>query len=524
MRVVFTDGLFICKCSYENRGLPKAAGFRWHNEHSLWYTTNHGVASRLESYLDDSAKIEISKKRLVKNTFTGRLSVPPTEKLLPFQEEAAKFALSRNRSYLALDPGLGKTPIAAVIAQTLFEEESQCFFYLCPPFLARNTEAEFQKWAPKLITKRFDSKNTTVESHVFDVLIIPDSVINREEIQAFIQFMTYSLKKAGAELTLFVDEAHRFKNGVAGRTKALFGSSERKGIADHFDKIVYLSGTPMPNRPIELFSVLNHSAPQTIHNMSLFDYGRRYCSGFQNQWGWDFSGASHLKELVSQVIGTFMLRYKKADVLKDLPLKTEEMVIIGDKLTPRLTRLDSAILKKFSPEDLMKGQIETKLDTETLHLMTYRKELGIAKVQAAAEFIKYYLEETDENLLVFAIHKEVIASLEKALSKWSPLVITGSTRMELRHALVQKFQTDQKSRLFIGNIQAAGTGLTLTKASRVIFAEFSWVPADNDQASDRAHRIGQQDNVFVQYLVYKNSVDKAVIETILRKKRVTEQL
>lgn len=515
MEVVFTNGIFQCHCTYNERAIPSEAGFRWNNETRKWYTPDYGVAARLSIYLDESAKKAIAKTRLQIVPWESALAIPQSEKLLPFQETSALFALSRNRSYLALDPGLGKTPIAAVITNTLFEKYGPFpVIYICPPFLTRNTEAEFRRFAPNVPVGRYGTHPPQWAT------IVPDSIVSRPEVQNDIR----NHVDVPQSSLLFVDEAHRFKNDEAGRTQALFGNRSQEGITSFFTKVVYLSGTPMPNRPIELFPVLSNAAPQTIEFMNKFQYATKYCAAFKNQWGWDFSGASNIKELVSRVIGTFMIRYRKADVLKDLPPKTEEMVILNETLPPKLTKLSKAILDNLSPEDLMSGRIQADLGKDTLHLSTYRRELGVIKAKAAAEFIKFLLDETDESILVFAIHKEVIAILTKELEKHSPLVIVGETRMELRHEYVKEFQTNPRRRLFIGNIQAAGTGLTLTKATRVVFAEFSWVPADNDQASDRAHRIGQTDNVFVQYLVYENSVDKVVIETVLRKKKITEQL
>lgn len=524
MRVVFTSGTFKCRCAFESRHIPKEAGFRWDNNFKVWFTHDYGVASRLEPYLDDTAKQELAKVRLRVDTWTGGISVPPSEKLMDFQENAVLFALSRNRSYLGLDPGLGKTPIAAVITQTLFNHlpNGISVLYICPPFLTRNTEMEFNKWAPAVDVGHFPSRGQELIPHQME--IVPDSIILRDEVQEAIQDFAARAEKLGRTTVLFVDEAHRFKNHQARRTQALFGGQKKIGIASMFSKVVYLSGTPMPNRPIELFPVLNHSAPQTIHHMNWFEYAHKYCAAYETEWGWDYSGSSNLEQLVSQVVGTFMLRYRKADVLTSLPPKTEEMVVLSENMNPRLTKLSKEILSTLSPHDLMKGSISVQLGKDQLHLSTYRKELGIHKASACADFIKFLLEETDEAILVFAIHKEVIAYLNQELLKFNPLVITGDTRMEVRHEYVKTFQIDPTRRVFIGNIQAAGTGLTLTKATRVVFAEFSWVPSDNDQASDRAHRIGQQDNVFVQYLVYENSVDKAVIGTVLRKKKVTDQL
>lgn len=513
MKVVFTEKEFICRCTFETRLIPKAAGFRWDNGRKLWHTPDHGIAARLREHCDDLAKSEIAKVLLTVSPWTGGVYHSPEETLKPFQLEAAVFALSRNRAYLGLDPGLGKTPIAATIANTLYHSKQGCaVVYICPPFLTRNTEYEFKKWANFLTNiKRYEPEEPKAQT-----LIVPDSIINREVVQKeLIQFVRYA-RERGISPILFVDEAHRFKNPTAGRTKAIFGGKKQKGLAAHFDRVYYMSGTPMPNRPVELYPVLSHSAPETIDFMNFFDYGRKYCGAFKNEYGWDFSGASNVPELASKVIGKFMIRMKKDDVLKDLPPKTEEMVLIGDDLPPKLASVDSKVLKEFSPEDLMAGRFSE-------HISTYRKELGLYKVKEAGLYLKSLLEETEESVLVFAIHKDVIATLEHDLKEFEPIVITGDTDMKVRHEYVKEFQSNISRRLFIGNIQAAGTGLTLTKASRVVFVEFSWVPADNDQASDRAHRIGQRDNVFVQYLVFKNSIDRQVIETVLRKKKSTDK-
>lgn len=503
--VTFEQGIYKCRVGYNNRNIPKEAGFRWSQEQKLWFTQSHGVAARLSSYLDESAKNEIAKNRIIVETWTRPLSVPKGLKLLPFQENAALFALSRNRSYLALDPGLGKTPIAAVIAKSLSSVCPLAVVYICPPFLVKNVEAEFSKWAEGINLK-----------------IIPDSMLHKSKSHGVFDFDLDGSQRPTT--LLFVDEAHRFKRFDAKRTKALFGDKRNKGFADYFDGVIYLSGTPMPNRPIELFPVLTHSAPETIHYMNMLEYAKKYCAATHTKWGWDFSGASNMAELVHQVIGKFMLRYKKKDVLKDLPPKIEEVVVLDSVLSSELLNQSRAILKEVSPVDLMKGIISLKLGKDELHLSTYRKELGALKVSQALEYIKFILEETDESILIFAIHTEVIFKLHVGLSGYDPLVITGQTPMGLRNDLVKEYQRDQSKRVFIGNIQACGTGFTLTKATRVIFVEFDWVPANNQQASDRAHRIGQDEPVLVQYLVQPESVDKAVIETILRKQKVVDQL
>lgn len=515
MQVVFTGHVYEWHGDFKFRNIPRTAGFRWDNLSKVWWTASPRVATKLENLFDATAKKAIQSQVISYKNWEEALDIVEGETLYGFQEEACYFALSRSRSYLALDPGLGKTPVAGVVLQTLSNYNPKPIggIYICPPFLTRNTEAELNKWAPSLKVARQESNGVSKKPYNF--LIIPDSILHREEAQERI-FKFCELLNASDHLSvLIVDEAHRYKNDTAKRTQSLF-----EKIVPYFSKQIYLSGTPMPNRPIELFPLLSSVAPETIDYMNRFEYGKRYCDAHQNEFGWDFGGASNMGELVKNIMGKFMLRFKKS--ILPLPEKLEEMIIVSSDLPPRLERISQQIKDTVDINDLIKGIIKIDLGKDELALATYRKELGILKAPTAAEYINYCLEENEEeSILVFAIHKEVISILSKALDRYAPLVVTGDTRMELRHEMVKQFQTDKKRRVFIGNIQAAGIGLTLTKSTRVVFAEFSWVPADNDQASDRAHRIGQTSTVSVQYLVHRNSIDKNVIETVLKKRKVT---
>lgn len=521
-KLVYTDGMFLFQCAFDERHLAKAAGFRWDNERKVWYTLDHAVAVRLREYGTESAQRKINSLLLKKSPWTSpHPPLPQGLSLLPHQLPAIQFALEQNRSYLGLDPGLGKTIIAARIAATLCDP----VVYICPPFLTRNVEEEFKKWAPALKVARYDKSE--IDKSV-QVIIVPDSLLIRPETRVAILLFVGEQRRA----VLFVDEAHRYKNEEAKRTRALLGDHSKhrgrmSGIVDAFTKQIYMSGTPVPNRPMELYPILSKAAPETIDFMNRFDYGRKYCDGYRNNFGWDFSGASRVEELARRVIvptGPFMLRLKKS--LLDLPPKLEEVFIISDDMSPKLTSMNMRIEKQYkSTDDLMKARIasERGMDTDDLPIATYRRLLGEEKASSACEYIASLLEETDENILVFAFHKETVGRLVAGLHEHRPLVVTGDTPMAERHACVKEFQSSNR-RLIIGNYLALGTGFTLTKANRVIFVEFSWVPGDNEQASDRAHRIGQKSTVFVQYMVYQHSIDKKVIETILRKRKTTEQI
>jgi SWI/SNF-related matrix-associated actin-dependent regulator 1 of chromatin subfamily A len=275
----------------------------------------------------------------------------------------------------------------------------------------------------------------------------------------------------------------------------------------------------MPNRPMDLYTILSRQAPETIGFRSRFEYGFKYCGGYVDptDGSWVFKGHSNMDELRANVHGKFMLRIKKGDVLKDLPPKNSEVVVIGENLPKKITALDKRLSALWGDRREMTADDETDLST-------LRKEVGISKISYAVPFIKDALEASDEKILIFAFHKKVIAGLISGLRKFDPYVITGATPKPDRMKAVRGFQKKKKRRVLIANYLAGGTGFTLTKATRVIFVEWSWVPAENEQAADRAHRYGQTETVNVQYLVIKNSLDRVVLETMLRKAQVTAKI
>ncbi len=515
LRVSFKRGRFFCKSSYEDRLIPKQAGFRWSNDFKLWYTDEHSVAARLREHADEMAIREMEKALLTIKPWNLPLPKPPEGKILyEHQRDAISFALSRNRVYLGLDPGLGKTIIAAMISRVVHER----IVYICPPFLVETVTNEFAIWAPERVTRRLDFGS---DMKYNDVLIVPDSLISRPETyEAIKKFVSPAIRPL-----IFVDEAHRFKSDGAQRTRALLGESmpsiKFDAIVDLFTTQIFMSGTPIPNRPMELYPILAKAAPETIDFMNRFEYGRKYCAGHRNSYGWDFSGASNMECLHSRVIapsGPFMLRIRK-EVL-NLPPLVEEVFVIDGQMRSKLARMDADIGRKYADvEDVIKYQIQSSTGKDELHIATYRRLLGQEKIDAAVTYIESLLEETDESILVFAIHKDVIAALDKQLEKHCPLVITGDVPVNHRQDIVNEFQRNPGRRVFIGNIQACGTGFTLTKATRVLFVEYDWVPGNNEQAASRAHRIGTKSTVYVQYMVYKDSIDKAVLESILRKRK-----
>lgn len=464
--------------------------------------TPHSKSVHLSN--DSQTKNQVTKPRLKNENLENSVSLsslgvvhPKDLKPLPHQIHALERAVNNLKNnqafYLAADAGLGKTIVAAMVANVFLDHQ---IYYLCPPFLESNTENEFQKWC-------FKADRLTT---------LPDSMLAKRA-PLWAQMITNTVGKK----ILIVDEAHRFKNERSKRTKALL-----KIIPLFKGKVMYMSGTPMPNaRAIELWPILKASAPN-IFGSNFFEYGLKYCGGVQGPWGWEFNSFTNRKEFSARIKKSFLLRQRKE--LLDLPPKLEGLLVVGDDLPKEVSGLERKIVKAMGyekEEDAFYEEIKEVRGGEDLHLATYLRLLGDYKLNHALPFIKALLEETKENVLLFCVHKETISRLAKELRDFSPLVITGDIDKKKRQNIVDTFQTSEEHRVFIGNIQACGVGFTLTKATRVIFIEFSWVDGDNSQASDRAHRIGQHQSVQVQYVVLKGSIDHKRMAVVLRKRELS---
>lgn len=399
--------------------------------------------------------------------------------LLDFQVEAfdrAEKRLASHRAvYLALDPGLGKT----ILALRLMKRFKGNRVYIVPAGLKANVEAEIKKWAVRGVTLISDSQLADYWPPLtIDVLV--------------------------------VDEAQRFSNPKSGR------SGEMYAIASRASKVILLSGTPAPNsRPAELWPVLQAFAPD-LFGTNFFQFAKKYCAAKKGPFGWNFSGFSNKQEFKERLYKSFMIRMKKDRL--DLPEKREGILTVGDGIPPIVSKLESALLKKAG-KDLLEGKILAEADVPAMHFSEYIKALGVYKLKYVYPHIDRILLDTEEKLLIFAQHKEVIDGLKLHLQQFNPIVITGSTPIKERKPLVDAFQSDPKRRVAILNIIAGGIGWTLTEADRVLMVEFSWRDGDNSQASDRAHRIGSKKPVLVQYVVLKDSYDAKRLGVVLNKRQ-----
>ncbi len=413
---------------------------------------------------------------------------------------------------------------------------------ICPASLKLNWLRELTKWLviPRTIAIA-DTKTGVPETHI---------VITNYDVIHKINFEDFDWD------LVICDEAHYLKNPSTLRSRALLGWTEVVKD-DETNKVINrikhpginsarrmaLTGTPIPNKPVEIYPILEWLDPDNWSNFMSF--AKRYCAAQQGTHGWDFSGNSHLDELQDKLRSTIMVRRRKADVLKELPPKRRSVVVLPSNGASSVVAKEireyeqhQARLQELRAErDLAKAandepayqaavfKLRDAIAVSFSSMAKVRAEVAVAKAPKVAAHCLDILEGTDPDykLLVFAHHREVVKILVKELADYNPVSITGDTSMANRQAAVDALQTDPNCRVFVGNIQAAGVGLTLTASSHVVFAELDWVPAAVSQAEDRAHRIGQTNSVLIEHLVFDNSLDARMAKVIVRKQAVIDQ-
>ncbi len=446
------------------------------------------------------------------------------KRLMPFQRNRGiPFILGRNRTYLAHDPGLGKTA-QAISAVSMKPGRT---LIVAPSFLKTNWAREITDWFIKdfpQIAVVPESANQAGMNWNADFIIVSDSMILRSWVRQGISKTYFRF--------VFVDEGHRFKNPAALRSVILLGGKRKvkksngqdgvlksPGFIYNSEHVSFLSGTPLLSRPMDLWTILYSMAPEVIDFMTYQEFGFKYCGPWQDEWGhYHFTGASHEEELSRRIYSSgFMQRITKKEVLKELPDKIREIVFIDrDSRTSQLIKADF---------DLQKT-IETDFERPASlgKYATIRHETGRSKVEFVARFVNEHLtENVDEQIILYGYHRDVVDNLAFRLKKFAPMIINGGVPNEKRLEFEDLFQS-RRRRLIIGNIRAMNLGLTLTAATRVIFAEYSETPSENEQAEDRAHRIGQHDSVYCQYLVLPNSLDEIYLNMILRKQKTIKKV
>ena len=439
--------------------------------------------------------------------------------------------------------GLGKTIEALGIANAT---DAKSLLIICPASLRLNWQREGEKWLCRSHVWHVVQGGEDIPPEDATAIIVNYDVCSKKAIKDALMARCFDL--------MIVDEAHYLKSGdKVQRGVAVLGKVDRKnkmrtpGLVDRATRLVFLTGTPILNKPLEVWPLANALAPSTFNNFFMF--AKRYCNAHQISAGrqgpvWDFTGASHLDELQTKLRATCMVRRLKKDVLPELPPKRRQIIELPqngarhavqaevaawDAREAQLERLraEVALTHAGGDEDAYVAAVErlrSSMRVAFEAIARLRHETAVHKAPKVAEHVITMLESGVAKLVLFAHHHDVIAILRDALTAagYRLVIVTGDTPLTQRQTAVDTFQTEAAVQVFLGNIQAAGLGITLKAASTVVFAELDWTPAAMTQAEDRTHRIGQTESVLVQHLVYDGSLDARMAKLLLAKQAIAD--
>jgi len=554
--------VFVAESSFAEKHIPKAAGFRWHGGNcykgcnacatqlgKVWWTDRKEIAARLAEFADDAAKVAIAATvETVKASHAqdSAFEVPAPEGLAyrPFQKAGVAYMVNALKTFKGVvngdDMGLGKTIQTAGLVNA--DPSIQTVLMICPNTLRINWKREAQKW----LTRDFKIQviNET-EAPDYDSNFV---IVNYDKLVGKPAKVVHTALMARNWDLLVADEAQYLKNPKAQRSVAVLGREDdpqAPGLVSRAKKVLFLTGTPIENRPIEFHPLLRACAPEKF---PFWFYAKRFCNAHtefvpgKSKPVWDFSGASNLEELQATLRSTVMVRRLKTEVLKELPKKVRQVVHLPSEGVAHLideeseefagyndeietARAEVELAKAVGDEDAYKAAVSrltNKMALAFAAMSSLRHEVAIAKIPYVVSYVNDMIEAGVKKVIVFAHHLDVIDGIAAEFGD-AAVVLTGRNNANEKQTAVDRFQTDASVQVFVGQIQAAGVGITLTAASKVVFAELDWVPGRVSQAEDRANRIGQTESVQVVHLVFDGSLDARMAQILVSKQEIADR-
>jgi|TARA_R110000868_G_scaffold216_7_gene2066 SWI/SNF-related matrix-associated actin-dependent regulator 1 of chromatin subfamily A len=434
-----------------------------------------------------------NKQREVKIDYEKYSHRPP----LSHQKESIEKLVGNDKFILADDMGLGKTT-STIIAS--LEMGTEKVLIICPASLKINWQREIENYTDKEISIVEGKKWEPSEYTIINYDILKNFHDPKHPDKSDILNYGFDL--------VVMDEAHYVQNQKAQRTKIA------NDIANKVGKVWLLTGTPMTSRPMNYYNLLNLVDSPVADNWMA--YAIRYCAGYQFSVGskrvWNVTGASNLEELRDRTKPQ-VLRRLKEDIL-DLPEKI---------LTPVYLRTKSKEYKKLMGEyyDWYKSSEEsTSLTIQFSKLMKVRQVIAEEKIKDTIEIAENIIEQ-GKKVIIFTNFTDTLNKITNHFGNVA-VKLDGKMSKPNRQHSVDEFQNNDKVKVFVGNLKAAGVGITLTAAEAVIMNDLSFVPSDHSQAEDRAYRYGQKFSVSVYYPIFENTVESVIYNILSKKKNIFE--
>ncbi len=433
-------------------------------------------------------------------------------KLYPYQEAGVRWLVDHPRAGLFDDQGLGKTIQVLHAAKQMGVER---MLVVAPAVALHNWAREFARVFPGRRAQVLTTGRDVVDPRA-NIVVVSHGLFTAPKINEQLRGFR----------ALVVDEAHFFRNPNALRTRKMFLGPDalvrRSGI------VWALTGTPMPNDSTEVWAMLAGIAPALVRDaetgklLSYAQWRDRFCVTVPSTYGTRLKviGIQRAPELRSR-LGVFSLRRLKVDVLPDLPpIRYSTVLLDGGSVATTELEQDAELWGLQDDPDEMLQDLQANSS-----FAEWRHECGLAKVDAAVTLLADELRENPtKKVVVVAHHLDVIENLCADLASFGCEVITGAVSPAARDVAVQAFQKVPAVRVILLQITAGGTAITLTAAQDVVFVEQSFVPGDNAQVADRAHRIGQRGSVHVRFLSLAGSIDEIVVEILRRKTEMIRQV
>lgn len=419
---------------------------------------------------------------------------------------------------LADEMGLGKTiQVIYYIKQMLKDNENNKFLIVVPTSLAYNWDHEFDSFGSNIKRKICvgnKDKRTKILRNLNDTNVI---------------ITTYGLLREDEELynnlnfnTMVIDEAQNIKNNMAGITKVVKKVNAETKFA--------LTGTPLENSILELWSIFDFIMPGYLASLTKFQ------SKYKIK---DFDEDSEiLIKGLSKQINPFILRRKKQDVVKELPDKLINDIYI--ELKDEQKKLYVAELERVKEE--MEKIIETegmnKARFLILQLLTKLRQIcidpsivydnykdGSNKLEQLESIVNEYIK-NNHKILIFSSFKTALNIVKEKLNKAKikTYMIDGSVPAKDRIEMVDNFNNNDDVKVFLIMLKSGGTGLNLATADVVIHLDLWWNPQAENQATDRAHRIGQKNTVEVIHLITKGTIEEKILELQNKKRILSDKL
>jgi SWI/SNF-related matrix-associated actin-dependent regulator 1 of chromatin subfamily A len=552
--VTYWKGVFVADSKPEDRVRLEKAGFELH-EPSLcgepsrckacrasigrrYWSARVESATRLRSCCNQRA-LQVMKEhldRLAKSRAVDSSIVvpcPPGLAYEPYQRAGISYALQRKDTLIGDEPGLGKT-IEALGFVNKLGESAKSVLVVGPANLAFNWRNEAKTWM-------------VGEWHIFIPRTGSDEVpATNEKILVITSYEKVSGKKTTPfmkslqrtwDVAIF-DEAHALKTPTSMRSQAVLGE---RGLLQRAHRSLFLTGTPIENFPKEIWPIAAALCPAKFGDWDAF--ARRYCGLHQEERGdglvWVSTGGTHLGELQQRLRSSFMVRRLKADVLKELPPKRRQLVVLGDEeidwsAHPEFRKwrecYERAWEAALARVEAAKTTAEYKSAVRGLDVVTgvaftecsdLRHKTALLKLPMCVKYLDDLLSSTTDSVVVFAHHNDVLEKLHEHFRDDSVLLY-GGTPMKDREEVIRSFQAGEK-RIFLGSLKAAGVGITLHRACIAVFVEGDWVPATMTQAEDRLCRKGQTKMVHVIHLALNFTLDVNMSRKVIAKQTAIDK-